>query len=113
MRTPNPIGRSTRERGFRHGAVVHKPDATENVTLMFRNRDAKILQGFDAIRHESFTARLIDWRNSTVYYQYAQTVAASGNGRSQTGRSTANYKYIPRLFKVAQHAFLSQQRGCG
>jgi hypothetical protein len=64
---------------------------------MFRNGYAKILQGFDPIGHEPFTARLIDRRDSTVYYQYAQTVAASGNGRSQTGRSAADYKYIPQL----------------
>jgi hypothetical protein len=57
-------------------------------------RNAQPSQNIQAVRHQSFSACLIDWRLCAVSDYHPQSMLACGNGRSKASRAAANYKYV-------------------
>jgi hypothetical protein len=65
---------------------------------------AQLSENFQAVRHQSFAARLIDRGLGTIRHYYAQTTLARSDCRSKTSRAAANHKYI--CVEDFSHSFL-------
>ena len=109
MRAPDSVRGSARKRSLGFCAVAHATNSAAWIRFALGNRDAELVQSLNSVRHQSLAAGLVDGRNCAIRYHHAQTVTARRDGRRQTGRSAADYEYIPRTRKTARHKFLIDQ----
>src|SRR5208283_715984 len=109
IRTPDPVRCSPRKHSLGLDAFANKTNAAKGIRFTFGNRDAELVQRLESVRHQSLAAGLVDRRNGAIRHHYAQTVTTSRDGRCQTGRSAADYKYIPRLGETRLHKSLGDE----
>jgi hypothetical protein len=74
--------------------ATQKPDALKPIRLRKRQLKAKPLQCSKPIRHQAFSARLVDWRLPAIRDGHAKSSLSRRDGHSQSCGSTANHENV-------------------
>jgi hypothetical protein len=93
-RAADTQGKTSWKGGFNRDTGSEEAYAAEWMRRTPVDGDAQFAESSETIGHEAFTARFVDGRAGTVGQSYVEPLAARCDSGSQTGRPTADYKYI-------------------
>jgi hypothetical protein len=74
--------------------VIHETNAAKGKPTRGAELHANLTQCRDRIRHQTFTASLVDWRASSVRNNNLEAVPASRQRRSEPGRPAPDHKDV-------------------
>jgi predicted subunit of tRNA(5-methylaminomethyl-2-thiouridylate) methyltransferase len=107
MRPPNSLRPSMLKFSLNHGAAIEETNTAKRIGVAFGDFDAKVAQGFNAIRQKALAARFVDGRNRAIRHDHTQALTACRDRGCEASRSTSRDEHIPRLGKLERHKSLN------
>ena len=99
------VGNAVGENRFGILVTVYEANAAKRLALPFFDSDADVSESFDAVGHESFAARFVDWGHGTVGDSHGEALATGGDSSRKAGGASADYQDIYRVGETTRHKF--------